>query len=179
MGMIFEDEIRDKVIMATAENMLTAARTAPKSRGVDNLVISIAEKDTIEKIADKMMEMFNEGRAQEFFVRDSNNIRKAGLIVLIGTKINPMGLQHCGLCGFKDCAEKTNSPDHPCALNTTDLGIAIGSAVSVAADARVDSRVMFSVGMAVRELGLMGDDVKVIFAIPLSVSKKNPFFDRK
>jgi uncharacterized ferredoxin-like protein len=59
------------------------------------------------------------------------------------------------------------------------LGIAIGSAVGVAMDHRVDNRVMNSVGHAVRELGLMGKDVKIVYGIPLSSSAKNPFFDRE
>jgi uncharacterized ferredoxin-like protein len=101
------------------------------------------------------------------------------VLLLIGTKIKPMGLSHCGMCGFENCDEKDRHPDHPCAFNTGDLGIAIGSAVSVAADARVDNRVMFSVGKAVKEMKLLGEDVKIIYGIPLSAGGKNPFFDRK
>jgi uncharacterized ferredoxin-like protein len=99
-------------------------------------------------------------------------------MVLIGTKIKPLGLTYCGLCGFKNCEEKTQYPNHPCSLNTGDLGIAIGSAVSIAMNERVDNRIMYSVGMAVRELELLGKEVKIIYAIPLSGSSKNPFFDR-
>ena len=64
-------------------------------------------------------------------------------------------------------------------FNTNDLGIAIGSAVSIAADDRIDCRVMFTVGKAVTELKLMDEKVKIIFGIPLSATSKNPFFDRK
>ena len=59
-----------------------------------------------------------------------------------------------------------------------DLGIAIGSAVSMAADARVDNRVMFSVGRAAMEMKLLGDRVSQMVGIPLCVSGKSPFFDR-
>jgi uncharacterized ferredoxin-like protein len=38
---------------------------------------------------------------------------------------------------------------------------------------------MFSVGRAAVELGLLGPDVKIAMGIPLSVTGKNPFFDRK
>jgi uncharacterized ferredoxin-like protein len=31
----------------------------------------------------------------------------------------------------------------------------------------------------VLEMGILGKDVKVAYGIPLSVSSKNPFFDRK
>ena len=61
---------------------------------------------------------------------------------------------------------------------SVDLGIAIGSACAMAADMRVDTRVMFSAGLAAQRLGLLGD-CKCVMAIPVSCSSKNPFFDRK
>ena len=66
-----------------------------------------------------------------------------------------------------------------CAYNTGDLGIAIGSAVSIAMDHRVDNRIMYSAGKAAVDMKLLGEEVKVAFGVPLSVSAKNPFFDRK
>ena len=50
---------------------------------------------------------------------------------------------------------------------------------AAAADARVDNRVMFSVGRAARSLGLLGASATLVLGIPLSVSGKSPFFDRK
>lgn len=179
MGIFFEEDIREKTVMSVAEKMLVAARTAPKARGIDNLVISLADKDTIRKIAGKMKDLVQNDNAPEFFLRDANNILQADVLVIIGTKIKPLGLNYCGLCGMGNCNEKVNNADSPCAFNTGDLGIAIGAAVSVAADARVDNRVMFSVGIAVCSLGLLGEDVKIIYGIPLCSSSKNPFFDRK
>lgn len=179
MSIVSESEVRSKVLRDVAEKMMTAARTAPKAKGIDNLVISIAEGDTIKLIAEKLKELVREGKGPDYFVRDADNILLAEIVVLLGTKISPIGIKLCGFCGFKNCAEKSNHPDHPCAINTNDLGIAIGSAVSVAMDERVDNRVMHSVGVAVRELGLLGEDVKIIYGIPLSIGAKNPFFDRK
>ena len=75
--------------------------------------------------------------------------------------------------------EKNKHPDHPCVFNTGDLGIAIGSAASVAMDSRVDSRIMYTVGQALLEMRIFGEEVKIIYGIPLSISGKNPFFDRK
>ena len=66
-----------------------------------------------------------------------------------------------------------------CAISIGDLGIAIGSAVSVAAAHHVDNRIMFTVGRAALNLKMFGDDeVKIAYGIPLSVSGKSPFFDR-
>ena len=53
------------------------------------------------------------------------------------------------------------------------------ASAAAGADARVDNRVMFSVGRAARSLGLLGASVTLVLGIPLSVSGKSPFFDRK
>jgi uncharacterized ferredoxin-like protein len=58
-----------------------------------------------------------------------------------------------------------------------DVGIAIGSACSVAADHRVDSRVMFSVGRVAQVLDMM-PGCNNIYGIPINCSSKSPFFDR-
>lgn len=179
MSILFEENIRKSTLSDVAKRMLVAARTAPKARGIDNLILAVAERDEIEKIALKMKVMVEEGNAADFFIRDADNILQSEVLLLIGTKIKSVGVPHCGLCGYKDCNEKNNFSDHPCSYNTGDLGIAIGSAVSVAMDARVDNRVMFSVGKTVKEMKLLGEEVKIIYGIPLSASGKNPFFDRK
>lgn len=57
-----------------------------------------------------------------------------------------------------------------------DLGIAVSSAVSVAAMDKVDNRVMFSIGKAAAEMGYAENVLWL--GIPLSVSGKNIFFDR-
>jgi uncharacterized ferredoxin-like protein len=66
-----------------------------------------------------------------------------------------------------------------CTFNSGDLGIAVGSAVSRAADLRIDNRVMYSAGKAAIELGYLGPEVAIAYGIPLAAKGKNPFFDRK
>jgi len=173
-----EENLRNSSIKEVAAKMLTAARTAPKARGIDNLLLAVATEETIQLISDKMKELARGKENLQFFIRDAENILNAEAIVLIATKLKTNGL-NCGLCGFPSCEEKNQIPMAPCVFNTNDLGIAVGSAVSIAANHRVDNRVMFSIGIAVRELKLLGDEAVIIFGIPLSASGKNPFFDRK
>ena len=103
----------------------------------------------------------------------------ADAVVLFGMEEQRRGLnggcQYCHFADCADCAEKNGL----CAWDAMDVGIAIGSAAAAAADARVDNRVMFSVGRAARSLGLLGTSVTLVLGIPLSVSGKSPFFDRK
>ncbi len=174
-----EEEIRKNAIHDIALKMMIAARTAPKGKGIDNMVISCADEKTIASISAKMMELVDKRGWPHSFARDAENILAAPYMLLLGSKINPMRLKICDMCGFENCDEKDKHPDIPCVFNTGDLGIAIGSAVSVAMDNRVDNRIMYTVGQAVKEMNLLGEDVKIIYGIPLSVSSKNPFFDRK
>jgi uncharacterized ferredoxin-like protein len=179
MAVIFEEEIRNHTVRHVAERMLTAARTAPKARGVDTLAIALLEKDGIQIISDTLKDMVARHGAPAFFGRDAENILAADAMVIIGTRLRSLGMEPCQLCGFTNCEEKDRHPDIPCAFNTGDLGIAIGSAVSVAMEARVDNRIMYTVGQAALALKLLGEDVKVAYGIPLCVRAKNPFFDRK
>ena len=54
----------------------------------------------------------------------------------------------------------------------------MASAAEVAGRFHVDNRVMYSIGRASLDLGLLGPKVKQALGIPLSVTGKNPFFDR-
>jgi uncharacterized ferredoxin-like protein len=173
-----EENVRTENLLKVAKQMMLAARTAPKARGIDHLEIAIVESKDIELISQKMHEIGTELNLPGF-IRDAENILQAPVMLLIGTKIKSMGLKKCGHCGFADCEEKDKKANVPCSFNTGDLGIAIGSAVSIAMDNRVDNRIMYSVGDVIVELGLLGKDVKIAYGIPLSATSKNPFFDRK
>ena len=177
MALITENNIIGESLMETARKMVVAARTAPKGRGRNSIEIVIATGGDIKRISDKMIEI-GKKNAVDFLIRDANNILLAEAIVLIGTKAMSVGL-NCGLCGFKTCAGKDEHPECTCVFNQVDLGIAVGSAVSVAADNRVDNRIMYSIGLATMEMKLLGEEVKMIFGIPLAAYSKNPFFDRK
>jgi uncharacterized ferredoxin-like protein len=178
MNVIFEQDTRSSSIKQVAQRMLLAARTAPKGRGVDNTVLAMVEGEDIKKICNKMMEL-SKRYDHPGFLRDAENILAAAdILLLFGSKIKSMGLKKCGMCGFKDCAAKDTHPLIPCVFNTGDLGIAMGSAVSVAMDNRVDNRIMYSVGQAVLEMHLLGPEVRIALGVPLSATSKNPFFDR-
>jgi uncharacterized ferredoxin-like protein len=179
MKMYQEEDLREEAVYEVAKKMMTAARTAPKGRGRDNIVIALLKEDGIKEVSDKLKEMVRRDNLSDAFLRDAVNILSAKAIVVLGTKINSMGLSPCGMCGFSGCEEKDEHPDHPCVFNTGDLGIAVGSAVSVAMDNRVDNRIMYTVGQALLEMRTLGDEIKIIYGIPLSIGGKNPFFDRK
>lgn len=172
------EQIKDEKILDAAKNMLIAARTAPKARGTDNVHLLIITGSDILKLSNHMKIIAARDNVA-FFERDAINLEQSSAVVLLGTPYKSLGLKNCGWCGFPTCAEKELHPNNPCVYNVHDLGIAVGSAVSVASDYKVDNRVMFSVGKAALELNFFSTEVKMAFGIPLSASGKNPFFDRK
>ena len=169
-------EVESEGLLEAARLVCLAARTAPKGRGKDLLVTAIASGSDKDRISAVMREI---GRRSElpFFLRDADNVDAAPLVVLIGSRKEPLGLPDCGYCGFVDCRSMLVAGGC-CSFNVGDLGIALGSAVSRAADMRIDNRIMYSIGKAVLEMGLLGDAVELAYGIPLSASSKSPFFDR-
>ena len=174
--LINERQNRRERLLKVAEAMATAARTAPKGKGLDIIEILTVADEHIAELSAEMIK-YSEKSGLKFFLRDAENILQAEAVILIGTKTKTHGL-NCGYCGFPTCEEKLQYEDIPCSLNSVDVGIAIGSACATAADMRVDSRVMFSAGRAAQELGWM-PGCSNIYGIPISCSSKNPFFDRK
>ncbi|MDY6038279.1 MAG: DUF2148 domain-containing protein [Eubacterium sp.] len=159
-----------------ADSMCAAAHTAPKANGLDKIVTAIVSGEDIEILA-KEMEIAGREYGLEFFIRDADNIRNSHCVVLIAAKASPSGVPHCGMCGFADCAEMSRA-DACCSFSATDLGIAIGSAVSLAADNRIDNRVMYSIGRSALRLKLFAENVKLCYGIPLSTKAKSNYFDR-
>jgi len=169
--------------------MILAARTAPKARGRDTLLYKVLTAREIRAISAWLAK---EGKKRDlaFFIRDSKNFADTEACVLIGVKGNvPVGI-NCGACGFKSCAEYSKDyveREHPatdyqgpnCAVRMTDLGIAAGSAVKTAQIHNVDNRLMFTGGVAACDIGLLGGECTVAYAIPLSATGKNIFFDRE
>lgn len=172
--LVNERENRAERVLATANAMATAARTAPKGKGIDIIEIAIATGDTIKSISDMMLQL-SEETGMHFLIRDAENILQGDALLLIGTRQQVQGL-NCAYCGFSTCEGKPGAV--PCAINTTDVGIAIGSACAMAADLRVDTRVMFSVGLVARRMELL-PSCETLYGIAISCSSKNPFFDRK
>ena len=169
-----ERDCRHEHVLDVARQMLTAARTAPKGKGIDVIEAALVTGEDIKKLSEKMVAMVEE-HGMKFFLRDADNILQAECVIIIGTREQTQSL-NCGHCGFPTCAGRPEGV--PCALNTVDVGIAVGSACAMAADLRVDTRVMFSAGLAAQRLDWL-KGCKTVFAIPVSTSSKNPFFDRK
>ena len=158
------EQSKEAGILQAADMMVCAALTAPKGSGKDTIRASVVTGEEKDKLRDKMLALA-EAYGMPNFARDAGNVDNAQAVVLIGCTGTYFGMSNCGICGFEDCGQ-------------SDLGIAVGSAVSKAADMRIDNRVMYTAGKAALKLGFITDDTAICYGIPLSVSNKSIFFDR-
>jgi len=170
-------ELEKHAALQVAALMAAAARTAPKTRGMDNIkVLAIDDEPTKQKLIAKMREIAGQENRPSF-VRDAGNIENSPAVLVIGVAANSAGL-NCGFCGKPTC-EALEEAGGICAFNSIDLGIAAASAAEVAGRLHLDNRVMYSIGRACLDLKMFDDKVRQALGIPLSVTGKNPFFDRK
>jgi uncharacterized ferredoxin-like protein len=168
-------ELEKQASYHIASLMAAAARTAPKTRGIDNIqVVAIDEESTKQTLVNKMIEIArSENRPS--FERDANSLAASPVIVVIGVQSNPAGL-NCGFCGNPTC-DAMKIKDGVCSFNSMDLGIAACSAAAMAANCHADNRMMFSIGRSCLDLKLFAEGVKQAIGIPLSITGKSPFFD--
>ncbi len=184
-----EGEIEEEAILVAAKLMAASVRTAPKTRGVDQMKTAIVMGEEKERIARMMEDKFKtKANPNESFIRDANAVRKSSTILLLGVSRDPPRPENplnCGACGYGTCAEfiatgEKMGEDYTgpvCLFEGIDLGIALGSAVKIASELNIDNRIMYTIGAAARELDLLDSDV--IIGIPLSVTGKSIYFDRK
>jgi uncharacterized ferredoxin-like protein len=178
-----------RAVEMVAELMALSARTAPKGRGLDSIVIKVIACDELQKLARELRRL-GEARGIKFYLRDAGNLEKSDACVLISCKaLDHAGLD-CGGCGFATCrdmleAQKqfpeggSEKPFHGpnCIIKMADLGIALGSAAKTASLHNVDNRVMFSAGVAALSLGWL-EGCSVAYGLPLKASGKSIYFDR-
>jgi len=177
-----EEEFKNEAVRIAAYLMSLSARTAPKSKGEDDLEIIYVDGEDKDRIAEKMVELGKE-RGKGFVV-DGESVRKSSGILLIGVNGGKPLRLNCGACGFKTCdeflsAKREQGRDFTgpnCVFKILDMGIALGSAVKLASLLNVDNRIMYRIGTVAKMMGIAKADV--VMGIPLSSAGKNPFFDR-
>lgn len=94
-----EREVRQEAVLEAARQIMMAARTAPKGKGVDVIEVMTITGEEIALLAEEMRRVHEEN-GFKFFLRDADNIMQAEAVVLIGTREHCQGL-NCLRCGFK------------------------------------------------------------------------------
>ncbi|MCX8185254.1 MAG: DUF2148 domain-containing protein [Sulfolobales archaeon] len=158
------EAVKDGVVQV-AKLMALSALTAPKGRGVDNVLVKILDKkEELESLAAAMDELSRD--YGDFFARDAYGVRRSEAVLLVG----------CRVVDFKLKQPRETAVDVNLAMSLINLGIAIGSAVKTASILNVDNRIMYTIGIAAKKLNLL--DADIVLGIPLSATSKNIYFDR-
>lgn len=175
-----------RAVAAVADMMALSARTAPKGKGADSIIIRVKQGADLAVLSSEMRSIGEEDGIG-FFIRDAGNIEASDACVLIGCEGGTTLGLNCGGCGFRTCADmaealKSSTFAAPyagpnCIIKMADLGIAVGSAVKTASIHNVDNRIMYSAGVAALRLGWL-ETCSVAYGIPLKAGGKNIFFDR-
>lgn len=188
MAILTSDKMEKNAVEMGASMMALSARTAPKTRGIDSVKTLILTGKELEGLAVAMEKKAEEKSTKLLtYRRDADNVRNSLAVLLIGVSRTPKRIEvplNCGSCGFNSCKDflaqgKIEGEDFTgpiCIFQSIDLGIALGSAVKLASELNIDNRMMYTVGAAAKKMNLLDSDV--IIGIPLSVTGKNPYFDR-
>ncbi|MFK5894752.1 MAG: DUF2148 domain-containing protein [Pseudomonadota bacterium] len=178
-----------KQTIETVINLMAAsAITAPKAGGKDCLeIIAITESADLKRIADEMCKYAHNSSKENYWYRDAKNTENAQGLLLIGLEGPVTAGYDCGGCGFRTCKEfedKRELKDFEmgytgphCIMRMMDIGVALASAAKAASLLNIDNRVQQRVGAAARALGYI--DCEVAMGIPVSISGKSIFYDRK
>lgn len=68
-----ERDSRHEHVINIARQMMTAARTAPKGKGVDIIEVALVTGDELQQLSKTMVQIAEE-TGMKFFLRDANNI---------------------------------------------------------------------------------------------------------
>ena len=170
-------QIQDETARRQVQALMNRMLTAPKARGMDDLRILYLDGDDKAALT-AWLRRHGEEQRKPGLVRDAANVDQAVAVVVVGARRLFMDLD-CGMCGAPSCDE-ARTGDLNCVYPLADLGIAVGSGVSMAAEQGLDNRVMYSIGLAALRTGLFGEPgIRCALGIPFSVSSKNVFFDRR
>lgn len=94
-----EREIRHEYVLQAVRQMMTAARTAPKGKGIDIIEVAMVTDEDIKRLSEELVIMSGE-TGLKFFLRDADNILQAEAIMIAGTRQQVQGL-NCAHSGFR------------------------------------------------------------------------------
>ena len=107
-----ERDVRNEHVIECAKQMMTAARTAPKAKGVDIIEVMMITGEDIMTLSNTLHQI-GEDMGRGGLMRDADNIQSAEAVILIGSREEAMCL-NCGYCGAPTCGER--KPGVPCAM---------------------------------------------------------------
>ncbi|MBA4367609.1 MAG: hypothetical protein C0403_08215 [Desulfobacterium sp.] len=168
------------------ELMAVAAHNSYRFNDRNTVKIITVEGEDLEQIAEYC---FSLGDMAPLAARDGRHLaqlmKEPCSLMIIGDKRKSDFNYNCGACGYKTCAElnkaeeveslTANGPS--CMFKNLNLGIAANAAASMAHRLGLHCRVFSTLAFSAMALKVI-TDVDIVISISVSVSKKNPYFDR-
>lgn len=168
------------------ELMAVAAHNSFRFKDRNTVKIITVEGEDLEQIAEYC---FSLGDMAPLAARDGRHLaqlmKEPCSLMVIGDKRKSDFNYNCGACGYKTCAElnkaeeveslTANGPS--CMFKNLNLGIAANAAASMAHRLGLHCRVFSTLAFSALALEVI-TDVDIVISVSVSVSKKNPYFDR-
>lgn len=179
-------------LMDVAKACVQAASKAPSLTRRFSLMASIITDEDMAPVIDILATL---GENSAFQLHDAValiRLAKEGKlppVLLLGADLTRPALWDCGACGFASCGEyvkycKKNKGvgigayGPTCVWQAIDFGAACDYAAACAAQHRVETRVMFSIGAVSMLLGHL-EGASFVLGLPLGPAGQNLWFDRE
>ena len=96
-----ERGLRDQMVWEAGKQMMIAAHTDPKAKGIDIIEMVLLNGEEAHQLAEEMQKIGHE-KEMAFFLRDAGNILQADAVLILGTRHQTMGL-NCAHFGYATC----------------------------------------------------------------------------
>ena len=93
-----ERESRHEHVLQVGRQMMTAARTAPKGKGIDIIEVGMVTDQDIVRLSEEMVRYSDES-GMKFLLRDAENLQQAEAVIIIGTAQKVQGL-NCAIAAM-------------------------------------------------------------------------------
>ena len=90
-----------KAVELVAELMALSARTAPKGKGQDSILIRVVAGEELQELS-RELDRLGQARGIKFYLRDAKNLEESDACVLIAARSKDHAGLNCGGCGFVD-----------------------------------------------------------------------------
>lgn len=100
-----------KAVEIVAELMALSARTAPKGKGQDSILIRVVIGQDLQELSRELARLGQE-RDIKFFLRDARNLEESDACVLIAARSGDHAGLNCGGCGYASCQEMMEAQSH-------------------------------------------------------------------
>ncbi len=106
--------VEKTAVTAVAGLMAIAARTAPKAKGQDEILISVLTSARQKELSRAMTD-YGTQHGLGFFLRDAKNVAASDACLVVGVRGNVSVGINCGACGYATCAalEKATQKKRP------------------------------------------------------------------